>query len=58
MNITAQCYLLTKSGRINRTLDGMIELAENKDGVITMEELATILKGVQKYVASELTTRT
>ena len=58
MNITAQCYLLTKSSRINRTLDDMIELAENKDGVITMEELATILKGVQKYVASELTTRT
>lgn len=57
MNVTTQCYLLTKSARINRVLDDMIDYAEKEHGVITMEELATILKGVQKHIASELTTR-
>lgn len=54
---TTQGYLYVKSDRINRTLDEAIELAESTDEVITTKDLATILKSIQKRVASELTAR-
>lgn len=55
MNVTAQCYLLTKSDRINRTLDKLVECCKNENEVITTKELAVILENVQKFVARELT---
>lgn len=56
MNVTTECYLLTKSDRINRTLDKLVECCKNENEVITTKELATILENVQKFIARELTT--